>query len=439
MSKLTARVKNTMDRRLICGNRRPATRSIYARISDPAGGNLGNFWEGPFVARMRMNMSLTGRSKRRWFRLRSGFALLAAVCLFGCVRHTAIAAEPPAPEPMQPYTVSVHGKSVTFDMATISGGIATLGSPNGEADRDKSEGPQIQVQVEPFWMGVHEVTWAEYEQFLRIYSTTQDQGGAPPIPSDQNADAVSIPTPLWQQDTQPVFEVMGVGGKYPAILMSQTAAKQYCKWLSKKTGHFYRLPTEAEWEYAARSETTTAYSFGDQADDLEDHGWYFDNSELEDGDAGYREVGQKKPNAWGLYDMHGNVAEWVLDGYDADHYKKLHEKYAGSPIPWAEAICPPTQRHDRVIRGGGWDSDAEDCRSAARGHTTSNFTTKDPQLPRSPWWNTEFWIGFRLVRPMHEPSEQEKLKYWEADTADILDAIEAKRDREVRVLVEKKD
>ncbi len=335
----------------------------------------------------------------------------------------------------KPFTQSTPGTDLSFQMVPVPGGSFKMGSPTSEDDRKDDEGPQVEVEVEPFYMGAHEVTWAEYDRFLQNYHRL---GGLPAeerpaIPADKMADAVTYPTPMYELEAGPKLDAMGRGGKYPAVIMSHYAAKQYTKWLSKKTGRFYRLPTEAEWEYACRAGTTTAYYFGNDGDKVGDHGWFIDNSENEEGEPAYREVGQKKPNPWGLYDMHGNVAEWCIDEYSADWYKKFAGKKvkANDFIHWANT---PTQ-HPRVIRGGGWDSEAADLRSAARLGSDRNMNKKDPQEPKSPHWLTEgFWIGFRVVSPVKRPSEAEMRKYWEADdpaTQEIL-----KRDREIREIVQ---
>jgi len=335
---------------------------------------------------------------------------------------------------MKPYKEAV-GKFQEF--VPIAGGKFTMGSPAGEAGRSADEGPQFDVEVEPFWMGKFEVTWDDYQLFRDEYPDRKKNNQI--APKDKYNDAVSIPTPLWEQDSQPILKGMGQLGGYPVADISQFAAKQFSKWISKKTGRFYRLPTEAEWEYAARAGTKTAYNFG--AAKLDDNALYFDNSAYDDPakghpqtGSGYRVVGSKKANPWGLHDMHGNVAEWVVDGYDA----KWYEKFAGKTVKAKDAVNWPREIFPTVARGGHWDAPPEQCRSASRLASDKKWQHRDPQLPKSVWWYTDaFHVGFRLVRPLIEPSEEEKLKYWEPHTDDIKGVLE-RSDKELRALIEKK-
>ena len=222
-----------------------------------------------------------------------------------------------------------------------------------------------------------------------------------PTDREIRADAITQPTKPY---TDMTFD-MGRRG-FPAICMTQHAAKMYCQWLSAKSGRYYRLPTEAEWEYACRAGTTTAYSFGDDPDKLDEYAWYVDNSEDELGDFGYQKVGTKKPNAWGLFDMHGNVAEWVLDALDPSFYEKSAGKLADNPL------CAARQLYGRIVRGGSWDDDAELLRSAARRVSEPAWKQQDPQLPQSIWYHTDaIFVGFRVICPLSEPSAEEKKKY----------------------------
>jgi formylglycine-generating enzyme required for sulfatase activity len=129
--------------------------------------------------------------------------------------------------------------------------------------------------------------------------------------------------------------------------------------------------------------------------------------------------------------MHGNVAEWCIDAYAKDWYKQ----FAGKSLKWNEVINWPHEQYPRAIRGGGYDSDPEDCRSAKRIGSSDKMNVKDPQIPQSPHWLSDgFWIGFRVVSPAKEPSDAEKHKYWDVDddyTAKIL-----QRDREIRDIPE---
>ena len=195
----------------------------------------------------------------------------------------------------------------------------------------------------------------------------------------------------------------GMGKKgFPAICMTQDGAAVFCKWLSAKTGRYYRLPTEAEWEYACRPARRPPTRSAMIPADLDDYAWYFDNS-----DEKYHKVGEKKPNPWGLHDMHGNVSEWVLDQYAPDFYAK-RTGVAENPLNLATKIYP------RVVRGGSWDDDPDMLRSAARQGSTPDWSQQDPQIPKSIWYHTDaLQVGFRIIRPLVEPSDAEKLTKWE--------------------------
>jgi formylglycine-generating enzyme required for sulfatase activity len=304
---------------------------------------------------------------------------------------------------MKPYSELIPNTDVSFDMLPIKGGKFTIGSPAGEEGRNEDEGPQKEVAVEPFWMGKHEVTWDEYEIYMfaldhQRRTVTKLEASA----RDKLADAIAHPTKPYTDMT------FGMGKKgYPAISMTHYAARMYCKWLSTKTGRYYRLPTEAEWEYACRAGTKTAYWFGDDASKIGEYATFYNDGETEK----YSKVGVKKPNPWGLYDMHGNVNEWVLDQYIADRYSKLTPGQAMSP-----AIT--TKLYPHVARGGAWDDDPPALRSAVRRASEIEWKQQDPQIPQSVWYHTDAqFSGFRLVRPLVEPSEEEKQKVWDAGLA----------------------
>jgi formylglycine-generating enzyme required for sulfatase activity len=270
------------------------------------------------------------------------------------------------------------------------------------------------VEIDAFWIGQTVVTQAEFQLFMDGRAKMAERDPPPPkIPTDKLADAVTYPSPVYTHWMAPELQRMGEGGNFPAVFMSQYAARQYTKWLSKKTGRFYRLPTEAEWEYAARAGTTSAYSFGDDPAKLLDYAIFLDNSPR-DGDEAYRAVGSNQPNAWGLYDMHGNVAQWCIDAYDPEWY----QRFAGKPaVNWRDAINWPKEEHPRVLRGGCYQSQASRCRSAARLRSTPDFNRSDPELPQSIFWLREApWIGFRVVSPVKEPPEAEKQRFWDDES-----------------------
>ncbi len=259
--------------------------------------------------------------------------------------------------------------------------------------------PQHEVEISPFWMGKCEVTWNEYDVWTFALDVERRKVFKVPVSDREKvADGVTRPTKPY---TDMTFG-MGKDG-YPAISMTQLAARTYCKWLSEKTGRYYRLPTEAEWEYACRAGTNTDYSFGNGAAQLGDFAWYADNA----GD-GYHKVGKKKPNPWGLYDMHGNVAEWTLDQY-IPGYQEFAGKVSVNPLVIPKTVYP------EAVRGGAWSNDPEELRSAARLGSHKDWKQQDPQLPQSIWYFTDAtFLGFRVVRPLVEPSAEEKAAKWDA-------------------------
>ncbi len=326
-------------------------------------------------------------------------------------------AEAKTEEEMKPYTEVISGTDLKFDMVPIRGGKFLMGSPEDEEGRKDDEGPQHEVMVEPFWMAKYETLWDAYETWsFELDKQRRAMEKRAPSKWDELADVLARPTKPY---TDMSFE-MGKIDK-PAICMTQYAAQHFCKWLSAKTGRYYRLPTEAEWEYACRAGTTTAYSFGDNPDDLDDYAWYGDNS-----DDSYHKVGTKKPNPWGLYDMHGNVAEWVLDFYLPDAYKQFAGKTTTNPfIPGS-----PKKEYPRIVRGGSWQDDPEMLRSAARQFSHRDWKMQDPQIPQSIWYLTDApFVGFRVIRPLRLPTEEEA-KLYEPDPQILRDYKEAQGGKE---------
>ncbi|MBE7171103.1 MAG: SUMF1/EgtB/PvdO family nonheme iron enzyme [Williamsia sp.] len=289
----------------------------------------------------------------------------------------------PATDAFSAYAQQLPGTELKFNMVPIKGGAFTMGSNAGEKNRKADEGPAREITVSSFWMGATEVTYDEYDAFFKDESVTRNQ----PAP-----DAVTRPSPPYIDLTLG----MGKQGGFPANSMSQYGALMYCKWLYKKTGIFYRLPTEAEWEYACRAGSKTAYPFANDTAGLSKYAWYKNNSENK-----YHKTGLKQPNQWGLYDMMGNVAEWTLDQYDENYFKK-EETGAKDPL------IKPATRHPRTLKGGNFSDDAASLRSASRLPSTPDWNRRDPQIPRSRWWNADApFIGFRLARPAVKPSEEE--------------------------------
>jgi formylglycine-generating enzyme required for sulfatase activity/nitrate/TMAO reductase-like tetraheme cytochrome c subunit len=306
--------------------------------------------------------------------------------------------EPTTVDKFETYTEQIPGTMVSFKMVAIPGGTFQMGSSEKEPFHKADESPVRNVTLDRFFMAEVETTW---EQYWAFYAATMSEGRTDPSViyannSNPEVDAISGPTPPFG------FPDQGWGsGDRPAITMTHYAAETFCQWLSKKTGKKYRLPTEAEWEYAARGGTSTPYFFEGNPKDFSDEGFwrkFFDAKT--DSISSYaiyaknsknktQEPSAVKANPFGLKNMLGNVMEYCADKYDPEAYKKGGD--AKNPL------C--TTGTEWVVRGGDYTSDAADLRCAARSSSQHDAWLKtDPQQPKSIWWYSDIkGIGFRVV------------------------------------------
>lgn len=283
---------------------------------------------------------------------------------------------------------SIPGTTVTIALTEIPAGSFLMSSPANEKGRKNNEGLPKQITLDAFAIGTYEIS---YEQYILF----QDKNAEP----EPKLDAISRPSPPYIDFTQG----MGKQGGFPANSMSPYAALTYCKWLYEKTGVFYRLPTEAEWEYAARAGSKEMYPFGKKSNVLKEYAWFSDNS----GDK-YQKIGQLKPNAWGLYDMLGNVAEWSMDEYYDDYFTKIGNNTTNPFIDYNNI------RALHTVRGGSYQSKPEELRPAARVKQDPVWNRRDPQIPKSKWWNTDApFVGFRIVKPAQQPSKEEANAFYD--------------------------
>lgn len=290
-----------------------------------------------------------------------------------------------AQETFSAYTQEIPGTDVSFKMTPIEGGSFIMGASKKDKKQDDDELPNVKVEVASFWMGTHEVT---HKEFLLFTDKTRDM-----LPDgNPNPEVISRPSSPYEDPSKGLED----DDLKPAVGMTQYGALSYCRWLYKRTGVFYRIPTEAEWEYAARAGSETPYFFGKKSKKLKEYAWFGDNSEEK-----LHKVGLKKPNPNGLYDIYGNVSEWCLDQYYEDFYSKIKEGEK-NPRAYPDALYP------RSVRGGSFLVGAEECRSSNRITSTDQWKERDPQLPKSIWWNTDSeFVGFRLIRPLEQPSKED--------------------------------
>ena len=284
------------------------------------------------------------------------------------------------------YPVTIPNTTAKFDMVPVPAGTFEMGSTDAKAPAD--EKPAHKVTLDAFWMMATEVNWDAYLMFMFA-----DQASEKASP-DALVDALSRPT-------APHLEMsFGRGNAgFPAISMTQHAANKFAQWLSARTGEYYRLPTEAEWEYACRAGGPASPPEAE----LDQVAWYRKNSATPAfSDGTYHELGTKKPNAWGLHDMLGNVMEWTADQY-------APYTAAAATNPWVR----PTTSYPMVVRGGSWNDPAAKVTCTTRVKSDVSWKERDPQLPTSVWYMTDAeWLGFRLVRPAKVPSAEDMYRAW---------------------------
>jgi len=283
----------------------------------------------------------------------------------------------------------ISGTPYSFKMKLIPAGIVELGDRKVKADLDS------------YYMGIHEVTFDEFNCFKE---RDQDNDSSINVAMGYKADAVTRPTPQYVN----LSFGMGERGGFPMVSTTQQGALRYCQWLYNKTGRFYRLPTEAEWEHACRAGTKTVFFFGDDPSKLGDYAWYYENS-----DDKYHKVGEKQANPWGLYDMLGNVAEWTSDEYRDNYYDLVIQS---NKNPW----MIPQKKHSRTVKGGAYiDDDPRQISPGYRLKSEPKWQVRDPQIPKSKWWNTDSpYVGFRLVSPVKQPNATEVEEYFKLAIVD---------------------
>jgi formylglycine-generating enzyme required for sulfatase activity len=227
-----------------------------------------------------------------------------------------------------------------------------MGDSQGVGQDD--ERPAHTVRLDHFSVGKYPLTVGELRRFIEAtgYKTEAEREGGAWVwnrGDSGNKEDASWRNPYMEQDD-----------RHPVVCISWNDAQAYCKWLSKETGQAYGLLTEAQWEYACRADSETAYCFGDDGSGLEEYAWFGDGSES----GSTHPVGEKKANDWQIHDMHGNQWEWCADWYAEDYYEQLASAARSGA---SEDPIGPESGPVRVVRGGSWYGGADECRSACRG------------------------------------------------------------------------
>lgn len=329
------------------------------------------------------------------------------------------------------YTQTIPDSTISFEMIPIPGGQLRIPVDERSGDTSPLTGDeqrsQIVVEIPPFWMAKYETGWGAYAEFMDMHDTfrhVQHHGG--PNLDELEIDPVTVTAPTTIYDLTYRLE-FATSPLQPASTMSQFAARQYTKWLSQIVPGVYRLPTEAEWTYAALAGAAPSEfenmteaeirSFANALGPVDEHGFLLDEEDYR----GTSSSGERRANDWGLHDMQGNVAEWVIDSGGKSITQRLKPgRYSlEESIGWA-----PSTRLGHLACGGSWVDEPQDCKPLSRKASNKDWWQIDPRLPNSPWWigsgdDLDRGIGFRIIRPYNPGKPTSFAKYWEPDSREL--------------------
>lgn len=318
---------------------------------------------------------------------------------------------------MVAYDQVIPGTDETIRMIPVPGGgielqppiemdaVDVAGTPNS-TKTPKLENKRVELQ--PFWISETEITMKQLMPYRQLFYRIKKK-----LPDDSeeslefgHVDGVTGPTDVYAPDVH--FEyAMQPGAAAPSG--SQYTARQYTKWLSLLAKHEYRLPMRSEWQHACRARAAAAQATKENGTEKHAAANHLDRHAVYAANAGPEPsllVRRKLPNAWGLFDMQGNAAEWVI-----------------------EDTAPTGLRYGHVAMGGNLHSDAKDCQCDSMIRSSSSWWEDDPDVPPSPWWTTSgdgLLTGFRIVAPLMPMSNEEKRIAWEPDSKELLEDV---RDR----------
>ncbi|MDA7859357.1 formylglycine-generating enzyme family protein [bacterium] len=313
-----------------------------------------------------------------------------------------------------PYSFLIPGTKTSIEMVPVPAGKFNL-----SLQTQTGEHKSVEVNVAPFWIAKTETTWKQYGPFLDLGSVFRqfEKLKIRQIDPDNKIDGVTAPSLIYDED----YRRHHYGGtpNHPVGTVSQFGAKAYTKFLTKLTSTPYRLPSLVEWQYAANANRRTT---SPPAEAINKIAWTRKNTRTR------KEVATKPPNPWGIYDMQGNVSEWVLDGQKCLSSTLINR---GS-IDSLSSVAWPTEHRKRLALGGSFLDLPKNCQVHSQKSSSARLYEDEPMLPHSPHWTTSTagqGIGFRIVRPVDRNVPLELAnRYWEPDHPKITNALKVKQE-----------